>query len=97
MAEGQEVFGAECAECHNDAGTGVGPSLASNATMGSKQRVIARILDGTADGGMPAFAASMPDRRVAAVATFIRNSWDNAYGPVAEADVKAVRDERKKP
>lgn len=97
MEEGQEVFGAECAECHNDAGSGVGPSFASNAAMQSKERVIRRILEGTPDGGMPAFAASMTDRKIAAVGSFIRNSWDNAYGTVAEADIKAMRGQLKKP
>ena len=97
MGEGQEVFGAECAECHNDTGSGVGPSFASNAAMGSKERVIRRILEGTPDGGMPTFAASMSDRQVAAVSTFIRNSWDNAYGLVTEADVRTVRTQLKKP
>jgi mono/diheme cytochrome c family protein len=33
---------------------------------------------------MPAFAADLDNWQVAAVATFVRNSWGNEYGLVRE-------------
>lgn len=92
MAEGQAVFGAECTTCHGADGTSdVGPALAGNASMAVTDFVIKRLLQGVAD--MPAFASSLTDRQIAAVGTFVRNSWDNAHGIVLEADVKRVRAE----
>ena len=89
MRDGQLVYGRDCAECHGDGGIG-GP-FAGKPALSDKDRVITRILLGATDGSMEAFGPSLSDRDVAAVATFIRNTWDNTFGPVAEADVKRVR------
>lgn len=90
MAEGQAVFGAECTTCHGADGTSdVGPALAGNTSMAVTDFVIKRLLQGVAD--MPAFASSLTDRQIAAVGTFVRNSWENAHGVVHEADVTRVR------
>ena len=40
---------------------------------------------------MPAFAWVMNDDQVAAVATYIRNSWGNKGEPATADDVKNVR------
>jgi mono/diheme cytochrome c family protein len=86
------VFGAECTTCHGADGTSdVGPALAGNTSMAVRDFVIKRLLLGVAD--MPSFASSLTDRQIAAVGTFVRNSWDNAHGIVPEADVKRVRAE----
>jgi mono/diheme cytochrome c family protein len=94
MHEGSLIFGRDCAECHADGG--IGASLGGNEHLKDKTRVITRILQGSLDGAMEPFASSLTDREVAAVATFVRNTWDNAFGPVIEADVKKVRDAIKK-
>lgn len=94
MAEGQVVFGADCTTCHAaDGAADIGPALAGNTSMGAKDAVITKILNGVND--MPGFAPTLSDRQVAAVATFIRNSWENAQGVVVESDVKAIRDAKK--
>jgi mono/diheme cytochrome c family protein len=40
---------------------------------------------------MPLLGWHLSDRQVAAVATFIRNSWGNAAGIVSEGDAARVR------
>ncbi len=94
MNEGQVVYGRDCAECHAEGG--IGAALGGNAHLADKDRVITRILQGSTDGAMAAFGPSLTDREIAAVGTFIRNTWDNAFGAIVEADVKRVRDLLKK-
>ena len=94
LEEGATLFGSDCAACHAaEGGEGIGPSMTNNAALNSKDHVIRQILEGMPAKGMPPFAANYTDRKVAAVATFIRGSFENAYGPIAEAEVKRVRDE----
>lgn len=45
----------------------------------------------TFNGQMPAQGGTMRDYEIAAVITFIRNSWDNKAEPVTAATVKAAR------
>lgn len=95
-AEGQVVFGTSCVSCHDaDGGDGSAPALNGHPSMGARDHVVRQILRGNAEKGMPAFAVTLNDRQVAAVATYIRTAWDNAHGVVLEADVKKVRDEAK--
>jgi mono/diheme cytochrome c family protein len=95
-AEGQVVFGTSCVSCHDaDGGDGSAPALNGHPSMGARDHVVRQILRGNAEKGMPAFAATLSDRQVAAVATYIRTAWDNAHGVVLEADVKKVRNEAK--
>ena len=89
MEEGQVVYGRDCAECHAEGG--IGQALGGNSALKDTDKVITRILKGSADGAMAAFGPSLTDREVAAVSTFIRNTWDNAFGAVVESDVKRVR------
>lgn len=94
MREGEALFGSACVSCHADPGMeSIGPTLGGNAALTNKDHVIRRVLQGVPEKGMPPFAPSYSNRQVAAVATFIRNAWDNAYGVVTEADVARIRDE----
>ena len=45
-------------------------------------------------GEMPAYAHRLSDGEVAAVASYIRNSWGNAFGPVTPKDVAQARELR---
>jgi mono/diheme cytochrome c family protein len=95
-AEGQVVFGTSCVSCHDaDGGDGSAPALNGHPSMGARDHIVRQILRGNAEKGMPAFAATLKDRQVAAVATYIRTAWDNAHGVVLEVDVRKVRDEAK--
>ena len=40
---------------------------------------------------MPAFEAKMSDDEIAAVATYIRNSWGNRANPVTPRDVALLK------
>ena len=40
---------------------------------------------------MPSYAWQLDDAQVAAVATYVRNSWGHAAGAVAESAVRAAR------
>jgi len=44
---------------------------------------------------MPAFAGVLDDEQIAAVLTYVRNSWGNAAAPVSASDVKDVKEELK--
>lgn len=92
--EGAVVFGTLCVSCHDAAGgEGQAPALSGHPSMGARDHIVRQILRGNLDKGMPAFAGQLNDRQVAAVATYIRNAWENAHGVVHEADAKTVRDE----
>jgi cytochrome c oxidase subunit 2 len=86
--EGQGVFSTNCFDCHMPGGAG--PKLDGDTALASKDKVITQIIKGSANGNMPPFG-SLPDRDVAAVATFVRNTGDNTYGVVLETDVARVR------
>jgi mono/diheme cytochrome c family protein len=40
---------------------------------------------------MPSFAWKLDDAEVAALLTYVRNSWDNAAAPVPAASVAKIR------
>jgi len=40
---------------------------------------------------MPAFGGQFDDQQVAAIVTYIRNSWGNDFGPVSPDEVAAKR------
>lgn len=40
---------------------------------------------------MPEFAAALSNEQIAAIATYVENSWGNAYGIVTPDDVQVSR------
>lgn len=94
MAEGETIYSRDCATCHGaDGSEGSAPALAGSAGLGNKDHVVRQVLTGVPAKGMPPFAPNLTDRRIAAVATFVRGAWGNSFGAVSEADVKRLRDE----
>lgn len=92
MDQGQSIFSSTCAPCHGNQGQGlVGPNLAGNRFLERTDGVITTILGGRPDHGMPAFGGQLDDQQIAAVATFIRNSWGNSFGPVSPEQVAERR------
>ena len=92
IAAGQEVFETNCQGCHGDEGQGgAGPALAGNDVLSSARAVAAQILNGNEEHGMPAFMDILDDDEVAAVGTYIRNSWGNAFGLMVAETVAAQR------
>lgn len=85
--EGRPIYEAQCASCHGAQGDGGrGPALVGNANLGDTQVVIRQIING-APPYMPAFGEELSNAEIAAVATFIRNSWGNELGEVTEEEV----------
>lgn len=105
LSRGGKVYGQNCAACHGDAGqgvTGLYPPLAGNraVTLSTTNNVIQMIRHGgfapTTPGnprpfGMPPYGQALNDQEIAAVATFIRQSWGNAANPVSPLDVLRVK------
>jgi mono/diheme cytochrome c family protein len=85
---------ARCYACHGEQGFGgVGPRFRQDHFLALGDYVIAQILIGR--GIMPSFAQTLSDEQIAAVATYIRESWGNAFGDVKADEVAATRKELK--
>lgn len=105
LARGDKVYARHCADCHGDAGLGVAglyPALAGNraVTLTTAHNVVQMIRHGgfapTTAGnprpfGMPPYGQVLDDLEIAAVATFIRQSWGNAANEVSTLDVLRVK------
>jgi mono/diheme cytochrome c family protein len=106
--QGKSVYG-QCVGCHGGAGTGTPgqfpPLAGSPFVVKGEKRLIAILLKGitgpiTVEGkpfnnNMPAWDAALTDKKIAAVASFIRQEWGNKAGEISEAKVAAARKEFK--
>jgi len=106
MKIGEAVFVDTCAACHKRSGEGVAhlfPRLAGNviATQDDPASLIRIIITGGRGAAtdatptapaMPSLGYRLGDEQVAAVVTYVRNSWGNAASPVTAAMVKALRE-----
>jgi mono/diheme cytochrome c family protein len=105
MHAGEAIYLDNCAACHTSAGTGISqlfPALKSSPSVQSTDpasliRVVLRgaqsVATDSAPTGpaMPALGWKLSDNEVAAVVTYIRNSWGNAASPVLASDVASAR------
>lgn len=103
--EGRKVYNRVCAACHQADGSGVPgtfpPLAGADWVTGDKGRLIRIILHGmmgevvvngeTYSGMMPPWGAALKDAEVAAVATYVRNSWGNDASAVTAEEVASVR------
>lgn len=90
LRRGEVLFANNCAACHSADGSGsVGPSLHSNDHLADDAYVVETVLFG--GSFMTPFKDSLNDQQIADVATFIRNSWGNEFGPVDPATVQEQR------
>jgi len=93
-AGGAALYAQHCASCHGGDGQGMGavfPALAGNKALADGRYVVDVILHGKPGTSMPAFGDRFSDEQIAALASYIRNSWGNNYGPVAVSEVSAIR------
>jgi mono/diheme cytochrome c family protein len=102
---GARVYADNCMACHRSTGNGYPqtfPELAHNSVLNdpAAASIIQIILTGNTVQptkaaptaySMPAFGWRLDDDEVAAVATFIRQSWGNTGTPVSALDVAEVR------
>ena len=105
MARGAELYETHCADCHGERGegrTGQAPALAGNrsVTMGNGHNLIQVLRHGgftpaTAANprpyGMPPFGPLLDDGDIAALATFVRQSWGQRAPAVRPLDVMRTR------
>ena len=104
---GKIVYVNNCQSCHQGNGlgqAGVNPPLAgAEWVLGSDKRLGMILLHGLQgpikvkgniyNGQMPAWAASLDDKKIANVLTYIRQEWGNAAAPVTAAGIAALRAE----
>lgn len=105
MARGGKIYEQQCASCHGDKGQGVPamyPALAGNrAVMLDSPNNLVQIIRGggfapATQGnpqpfGMPPFQQVLSGEDIAAVSTYVRQSWGNSASPVSAFDVDRVR------
>jgi len=105
MKAGEQIYADECSGCHRADGKGISglfPSLSGAAVVQQNDAtsVVHVILRGAISAGtklaptaaaMPSFAWVMNDDQVAAVVTYIRNSWGNSAPAVSRADIAKER------
>lgn len=109
IAEGKTVFTTVCAACHQATGTGLPgafpPLAGSDWVNGPEEKIILTVLHGL--GGeiivsgekwnsvMPAQGATLDDRKIAAVLSYVRSEWGNSAPPVKTATVTDLREKFK--
>jgi mono/diheme cytochrome c family protein len=95
IAEGASVYRSKCSKCHGRNGEGqwhghdAAPRLDRNFAYLSVREIVVQIIQG--GSYMPPFA-SLTDRQIAAVATYIRNSFGNNLGIATEKEVAKYRE-----
>ena len=94
MAQGEKVYAANCAACHQPHGKGMPPAfpglVGSKITTGAKGAHIDIVLKGKPGTAMAPFA-QLSNSDIAAVVTYERQSWGNKAGAVMPAEVAAAR------
>ncbi len=105
LARGEKLYAQHCAACHRENGQGVAniyPALAGNRaiTLASPNNLVLAIRHGgfppaTAGNpqpfGMPPYGQVLDNDDIAAVATYLRQSWGNWAPAVSALDVLRVR------
>jgi mono/diheme cytochrome c family protein len=105
MIAGAAIYRDQCSACHGMDGKGVAelfPSIADSSMVRSSDpttsiRIVlrgARSVGTSAQptaSGMPSYGWQLDDGEVAAVLTYIRNSWGAAGDPIGSEQVSKVR------
>lgn len=105
MKLGAQIYESKCSACHSPGGRGeqnIFPQLKDNPLLNQPDATsLIRVVAAGSRGvdtdtrptapAMPSFAGTLGDDQIAAVVTYIRNSWGNAAEPVDAATVKKVK------
>ena len=96
VSRGEKIYATTCVACHQANGSGLAamkaPALAGNKVVtGAEPPVIDTVLNGRPGTAMAPFKEQFSDAEIAAVITYVRNSWGNKASDVQAAEVKARR------
>ena len=80
IREGETLYVENCSGCHQSDGRGwahLYPNLAGNpiVTLHDVEPMVVTVLNG--QGSMPAFRTRLSSEEIAAILSYIRNSWGN--------------------
>ncbi|HAS6231838.1 TPA: cytochrome c oxidase subunit II [Vibrio vulnificus] len=94
MAQGEAIYSARCAVCHQANGMGIPgafPAIKGSAiATGDRDKHIDIVLNGKAGTAMQAFANQLSEQEIASVVTYQRNAFGNDTGDAVQAaDVNA--------
>lgn len=103
VSVGKNLY-SNCVPCHQASGLGLPgqfpPLAGSDWVTGSDTRLVAVLLKGLQgpvvvngagfNGAMPAWEKSMSPKKIAAVASYVRNTWGNKAGEISEARVVEI-------
>lgn len=109
IAEGETVYTAVCSACHQANGAGLPgafpPLAGSDWVNGPEEKIILTVLHGLSgeiivngvkwNSAMPPQGATLDDRKVAAVLSYIRSAWGNSSPPVSPESVTTLREKFK--
>ena len=92
---GEKVYASNCIACHQASGKVAGSIKALDGSSivldADKSKQIAVLLNGAANGAMPAWK-QLSDTEIAAVITYTKNNWSNKTGQIVQpADILAAR------
>jgi cytochrome c oxidase subunit II len=92
---GEKVYASNCIACHQASGKVAGSIKALDGSSivldADKSKQIAVLLNGAANGAMPAWK-QLSDTEIAAVITYTKNNWSNKTGQIVQpAEVLAAR------
>lgn len=105
MAKGKDVYGKQCAMCHQAEGQGIpgafpalaGSKIVNAPLLSAAGKIIPdshvdRVFNGKAGTAMQAFKNTLDDSEIAAVITYERNAFGNKMGDMIQpAQVKSLR------
>ena len=92
---GEKVYASNCIACHQASGKVAGSIKALDGSSivldADKSKQIAILLNGAANGAMPAWK-QLSDTEIAAVITYTKNNWSNKTGQIVQpAEILAAR------
>jgi mono/diheme cytochrome c family protein len=90
LEQGRALYEANCSMCHQQTGSGIPPdfpALDGNANLGDLALIVENVHLGK--GAMPSFP-DLTAEEIAAVATYGRNAWSNAFGAVSAMEVETA-------
>jgi cytochrome c oxidase subunit 2 len=93
MQRGQEVYAGQCSTCHQLDGSGLAPAFPALAlspvSTGPLQDNILLVINGSDGTAMQAWSNLLSPVDIAAVLTYVRNSFGNDTGDLVQPDVIA--------